>query len=148
MMMKVAAISAALLLGTMSHAALAQAPTAPAAGTTAPVTKTVPPKAATTPAPAAKTIVGAKPAAAVNACRGLAEPDCGAKAEECSYVKAYKTKAGKQVAGYCKSKPKPRAAKAAAKPATAPAAAVKAPAATAPATKPAGTTPPAAPPKN
>ena len=104
MMMKVAAISAALLLGTMSHAALAQAPTAPAAGTTTvpPKTTATPPLAAT-PAPAPKTIVGAKAPAAVNACRGLAEPDCGAKAEDCSYVKSYTTKAGKQVAGYCKS---------------------------------------------
>jgi hypothetical protein len=163
MMKTVAAISAALMLGTMSQAALAQLSTTPAApaapakpAVTAPAIPGAKPAAAAATAPAKpaaaapKTIVGAKPAPPVNACKGLVETDCGAKAEECGWVKSYKTKAGKQVAGYCKSKPKPKAA--AAKPApkvmTAPATAVKpsAPAAMPPAAKPAATVPAA--PKN
>ena len=144
MMKKVAAISAAFMLGTMSHVALAQAPAAPAAGTTVPAkpaatAPALPPAKPAAAAPAKAPAVGAKAPAPVNACKGLAEADCGGKAEACSWIKAYKTKAGKQVAGYCKSKPKPKAAKAAAPAAkaAAPAAKAAAPAAkavTAPAT--------------
>ena len=147
MKIKVAAICAAVLLGTMSHAALGQAPAAPAAGAPAPAVKAplppLNPAAGPTAAKAPKTAIGAKAPAPVNACKGLAEPDCGGKTAECSWIKAYATKAGKQVAGYCKSKPQPRAAKAAPAPKlpSVPASAVKAPVAPAAAAK---TTVPAA----
>ena len=149
MIMKIAAMSAALLLGTMSQAAFAQlAPTAPAAGagTAAPAVKppvAVPPKPVAT---APKTIVGAKAPPPVNACKGLAEADCGTKVAECSFVKAYVTKTGRKVPAVCRKNGTPRAAtaKAAAKPAAVPATAVKPPALP-PAAKPAA---PAAPPKN
>jgi hypothetical protein len=135
MIRKFAAVSAAMLIGAMSQIALAQAPAGTAAPAAPAAKGAVAPAAKTSPAPK----VGAKAPPPVNACKGLTEADCGTKAEECSYVKAYKTKAGKTVAGYCKSKPKPKAAKAAAKPpapattavkpSTAPTPAPKAPAA-------------------
>ena len=135
MIIRIAALSAAVLLGSMSQAVFAQAPTAPAVqpGTASPAVKApvgVPGKAAApvvakpaVQAPVA-TKVGAKAPPPINACKGLSDTDCGTKTEECSYVKAYKTKAGKTVAGYCKAKPKTKA-KAAVKTITAPAAAVK-----------------------
>ena len=132
MIKKVAAFSVAVLLGASSLTALAQAPAAPAPAAPAPAAKVAPPAAKVTPAPA-KTLVGAKAPPAVNACKGLTEADCGAKADECSYVKAYKTKAGRTVAGYCKSKPKPKSAAAAAPKVPAPATTAVKP--SAPATK-------------
>ena len=126
MMKTVAAISAALMLGTMSQAALAQARQRrllrqhqrnppPRLRRCRPPSRPPQRRPSQRQPPGQSTIVGAKPPPPVNACKGLAETDCGAKVEECCWIKAYKTKAGKQVAGYCKSKPKPKAA--AAKPA-------------------------------
>jgi hypothetical protein len=56
---------------------------------------------------------GAQPLqAAESACKGLVSDAC-AKNEACSWVDAYKTKKGKQIAAFCRKKP----AKSAAKPA-------------------------------
>ena len=147
MMRKVAALSAAFALAGIGHA-FAQGATAPAT-TPAPAVKAPPITAPAKPPaavlkPAAAT--PAKPAAPVNACKGIVEPDCGTKTEDCSWIKGYKPKAGKDVAGYCKSKPKPKAAAAAPKVTTPPATAVK-PAGAPIVTKPAGGAPTAPPAK-
>ena len=44
--------------------------------------------------------------------KGLEQADCEAKTDECSWVAASKTKLGKEIKAYCRSKPKPAAAKA------------------------------------
>lgn len=51
---------------------------------------------------------GSALAAGKSICKGLVKAQCGANTS-CSWVKSYKTKAGKKVAAHCRSKPKPAA---------------------------------------
>ena len=79
-------------------------------------------------APAApKTTPAKKAAKAKSACAGIDESACGDNSA-CQWVKASKTKAGKEIKAYCRTKPKATKAKAPAPakaPAKAPAAAPK-----------------------
>ncbi len=86
--------AAGLALALISGAAYAQQK--------APEPKAAP--KAETKAPAAKAPARKTPKKAASACQGLAEAACGANAG-CSWIKATKTKAGKDRKAYCRSKP-------------------------------------------
>lgn len=86
---------ATVALAAAAFAAQAQTTPAPATpATKAPAAKAVP-KKATKPAPAT-----------ASQCKGLAQPACTAKAAECTWIAAAKTKKGKEIKAYCRSKPK------------------------------------------
>jgi hypothetical protein len=50
-------------------------------------------------------VMGARPASAENACKGLSESACGAAAG-CGWVQGYTRKDGRAVAPYCRTKGK------------------------------------------
>lgn len=122
----VTAAAALVLTAFAAHAQLA--PPAPKAQPAPPAAKApAAPPAATAPAKTA----AKKPAAPQSACNKLDEKGCSANTD-CSWIAATKRKDGKEVAAYCRSKPK--STRAAPKKADAKAPAAKAAAPATPAT--------------